>query len=201
MAQCRTKHSAPLACTTKPSCKPGNRISPRRLQLSRRCSRSTFGSRTFTSLRCAASGTDCTASTEVEKPGKLGFQGVHHIALIVEDLQRALDFYCGILGLSVNPARPHDKLPYDGAWLWIGPEMIHLMALPNPDPMEGRPAHGGRDRHFCVGVASVAAIISELETADVPYTASKSGRPAIFFRDPDMNTIECVEVDPWRPGI
>ncbi len=42
-----------------------------------------------------------------------------------------------------------------GRWLWIGPEMIHLMELPNPDPMEGRPEHGGRDRHVCVGLKSV----------------------------------------------
>jgi hypothetical protein len=25
-----------------------------------------------------------------------------------------------------------------------------------------------------------------------------SGRPAIFFRDPDANTLECVELEPWR---
>lgn len=31
--------------------------------------------------------------------------------------------------------------------------MIHLMELPNPDPLEGRPQHGGRDRHFCVGAS------------------------------------------------
>jgi len=29
-------------------------------------------------------------------------------------------------------------------WFWLGNEMIHLMVLPNPDPMEGRPEHGGR---------------------------------------------------------
>ena len=29
-------------------------------------------------------------------------------------------------GLEINPDRPHAKLPYRGAWLWIGPEMIHL---------------------------------------------------------------------------
>jgi glyoxylase I family protein len=73
------------------------------------------------------------------------------VALLVEDLQRSLDFYCGTLGLEVNPARPDAKLPYRGTWLWIGPEMIHLMELPNPDPVEGRPEHGGRDRHFCIG--------------------------------------------------
>ena len=32
-------------------------------------------------------------------------------------------------------ARPKDKLPYRGAWLWVGSEMIHLMELPNPDPL------------------------------------------------------------------
>lgn len=42
-------------------------------------------------------------------------------------------------GLEINLERPHDKLPYPGAWLWIGPEMIHLMELPNPDPLVGRP--------------------------------------------------------------
>lgn len=62
-----------------------------------------------------------------------------------------MDFYTGLLGLEVNPDRPDKKLPYRGAWLWIGPEMIHLMELPNPDPLTGRPEHGGRDRHFCVG--------------------------------------------------
>lgn len=39
-------------------------------------------------------------------------------------------------GLETNPDRPNDKLPYRGAWLWIGPEMIHLMELPNPDPTD-----------------------------------------------------------------
>ncbi len=41
-------------------------------------------------------------------------------------------------GLPVNPDRPHTKLPYRGTWYWIGPDMIHLMELPNPDPLTGR---------------------------------------------------------------
>ncbi|XP_075264335.1 uncharacterized protein LOC142356274 [Convolutriloba macropyga] len=144
---------------------------------------------------------NAVSSPKASKQGSLGFKGVHHVAIIVSDLARSMEFYCGVLGLSVNEERPHDKLPYAGAWLWIGPEMIHLMELPNPDPLEGRPAHGGRDRHFCVGVESVEAITGKLDGAGIEYTASKSGRPAIFFRDPDMNTVECVEVEPWRPGV
>lgn len=42
-------------------------------------------------------------------------------------------------GLEINPDRPHNKLPYRGAWLWVGNEMIHLMELPNPDPLTNRP--------------------------------------------------------------
>ena len=30
--------------------------------------------------------------------------------------------------------------------------MIHLMELPNPDKFGERPEHGGRDRHFCIGL-------------------------------------------------
>jgi len=122
------------------------------------------------------------------------------VALIISNLEKSLDFYCGVLGLTVNEDRPHDKLPYRGSWLWIGTEMIHLMELPNPDPMEGRPVHGGRDRHFCISVESVKDIADRLDSIGVEYTASKSGRPAIFFRDPDMNCLECVEIDSWRPG-
>jgi Tol biopolymer transport system component len=33
---------------------------------------------------------------------------------------------------------------------------------------------------------------------EIPFTASRSGRPAIFFRDPDCNTLEVVEGLQWR---
>jgi glyoxylase I family protein len=136
--------------------------------------------------------------TQNATKGRILFHGVHHIALLCESLERSLDFYCGVLGLEVNPDRPHDKLPYRGAWLWIGPEMIHLMELPNPDPLEGRPAHGGRDRHTCVGVEDIEPLEARLREAGVEYTRSMSGRPAIFFRDPDSNCLEVVQIDSWR---
>ncbi|EFN50852.1 hypothetical protein CHLNCDRAFT_141766 [Chlorella variabilis] len=130
--------------------------------------------------------------------GRILFHGVHHIALLCQSLERSLDFYCGVLGLEVNPDRPHEKLPYRGAWLWIGPEMIHLMELPNPDPQEGRPTHGGRDRHTCVGVEDIEPLEARLKEAGVEYTRSMSGRPAIFFRDPDANCLEVVQIEAWR---
>lgn len=127
-------------------------------------------------------------------------KGVHHVALLCQNLETSMDFYVGVLGLTINPHRPDDKLPYRGAWLNIGPEMIHLMELPNPDDLDGRPEHGGRDRHFCIGVdaGAVEPLMQRLEKAGIEYTKSKSGRPAIFFRDPDMNCLEAVEILEWR---
>jgi hypothetical protein len=77
-------------------------------------------------------------------------------------------------GLTVNPHRPDKSLPYRGAWLNIGPEMIHLMELPNPDSLDERPVHGGRDRHFCIGIdtGGVEPLIERLEAAGMPIFSS-----------------------------
>ena len=81
--------------------------------------------------------------------------------------------------MEVRGDRPDDKLPYGGAWLSVGHEMIHLMELPNPDSSEGRPEHGGRDRHVCIGVEDLGPLRSRLEEAGVQFTASKSGRSVL----------------------
>ncbi|KAG0581539.1 hypothetical protein KC19_4G259600 [Ceratodon purpureus] len=88
------------------------------------------------------------------------FTGVHHVGFLCESVERSLKFYCGLLGLKINPERPDDKLPFGGVWLNVGSpsQMIHLMELPNPDPKEGRPEHGGRDRHACVSVKDVKKV-------------------------------------------
>jgi glyoxylase I family protein len=119
------------------------------------------------------------------------FGGVHHVALIVANTERALAFYRDVLGLDVAPQRP--ALPYPGAWLQIGGQQLHLMELPNPDPTTSRPIHGGRDRHVALYVDDVDALDARLEAAGCPVTRSRSGRRALFFRDPDGNAIECME--------
>ncbi|MES9942724.1 MAG: VOC family protein [Candidatus Thiodiazotropha sp. 6PLUC2] len=117
---------------------------------------------------------------------------LHHVSLLVSDTQRALDFYCDLLGLTQDSQRP--DLGFPGAWLQIGDQQIHLLELPNPDPVEGRPAHGGRDRHTAFLVDDIETVKLKLEQAGVPYTLSRSGRTALFCRDPDMNGIELIEI-------
>lgn len=130
-----------------------------------------------------------------ETKNGIGVVSIHHVGLLCENLEKSLEFYRDLLGLEVNEARPNDKLPYRGKWLWVGSEMIHLMELPNPDPLTGRPEHGGRDRHTCISIKNVNKLKSIFDKAGIPYTLSRSGRPAIFARDPDGNALEFTQVE------
>jgi glyoxylase I family protein len=120
--------------------------------------------------------------------------GLHHVSVLIADTQRSLDFYCGILGLKVDSARP--DLGFPGAWLELGEgRQIHLLELPNPDPIEGRPEHGGRDRHLALWVDATDEIAARLNQADIPFSRSRSGRDALFCRDPDGNGIEMMAIE------
>ena len=116
----------------------------------------------------------------------------HHASMIVSDTGHALAFYRDILGLELDETRP--DLGYPGAWLNVGAYQIHLLELPNPDPVEGRPSHGGRDRHLALGVSDLDVLAARLLAADIPHTSSRSGRRALFCRDPDGNALEFVEM-------
>ena len=116
---------------------------------------------------------------------------IHHVSFIVADTVRALEFYQGVLGLEVDPSRP--DLGYPGAWLKVQGQQIHLLELPNPDPHEGRPAHGGRDRHVAFAIDDLQSLLTRLNEAGVAYSLSRSGRRALFCRDPDGNALEFIE--------
>lgn len=115
---------------------------------------------------------------------------IHHSSLIVANTQASLKFYTGTLGLN-QLKRP--DLPFPGAWLEVGSQQLHLLELENPDSTTGRPKHGGRDRHVALYVLKLELIIQALEKADVTFTMSMSGRPALFCRDLDGNALEFIE--------
>ena len=115
-----------------------------------------------------------------------------HVSLIVSDLDAAADFYEKGLGLE-RSSRP--DLGFDG--IFYGLEdggQIHLMRLPDPYSEAVRPEHGGRDRHVALGVNDLQAIRERFDAAGISYTLSRSGRQALFCRDPDGNAIELMQV-------
>lgn len=116
-----------------------------------------------------------------------------HASLLVANVDRARAFYEGVLGLVPSPARP--VMGFEGVWYDLGGAQIHLICQPNPDPVSGRPEHGGRDRHTALGVRDWAGLRARLDTAGLAYTLSRSGRRALFVRDPDGNALELVSLD------
>ncbi len=122
---------------------------------------------------------------------KASVKAIDHCSMIVAETAKALEFYMDILGLELDDSRP--DLGYPGAWLQLANGQIHLLEVANPDPVENRPEHGGRDRHLALQVSDLTEIIQRLENVDITYSKSKSGRAALFCRDFDGNAIELVE--------
>lgn len=116
---------------------------------------------------------------------------IHHVSLVVSDVAVALRFYVGLLGLDVDESRP--EMEFSGAWLSLDGQQIHLLQVPNCDPLDGRPSHPGRDRHLALQVENLPAYLQRLEAAGVAFTRSRSGRRAAFVRDPDGNALELIE--------
>ena len=116
--------------------------------------------------------------------------GVHHVSLVVGDIQRAREFYGDLVRLP-EISRPDFGVP--GAWFQAGPVQLHLIEPP-PEADAGRPP-----REFSVFAAHVAfeiedadAVAKDLAAAgyDVRGVGSPGGQ--LFVRDPDGNLVEFI---------
>lgn len=125
-----------------------------------------------------------------QESGLIHYKGITHSSFLVSHLEESLAFYCDTLGMTLDSSRPN--LGYPGAWLNVGDQQIHLLQLQNPDPVENRPEHGGRDRHTAILVTKFDEVKELLIRAKVNITMSRSGRRALFCRDPDGNTLEII---------
>jgi catechol 2,3-dioxygenase-like lactoylglutathione lyase family enzyme len=118
--------------------------------------------------------------------------GILHATLLVADLARSRAFYGELLGMQ-EAVRP--DLGFPGIWYRLGDgRELHLMLLPNPEAGLTRPEHGGRDRHIAFAVGGLDGLAHRLGAASIAYTRSRSGRAALFCRDPDDNALEFIEV-------
>ena len=106
---------------------------------------------------------------------------VHHVSINVGDVDAALAFYVGRLGLTERPDRP--DFSFGGAWLDCGGQQVHLIEGATP------PAVG---QHFAVLVADLDATVAELRadglTVSDPGPVGTSRQA--FVNDPSGNTVE-----------
>jgi glyoxylase I family protein len=56
--------------------------------------------------------------------------GVHHVSINVDDVDAARQFYVDVLGLTERTDRP--AFSFDGAWLDVGAQQVHLIDAPLP---------------------------------------------------------------------
>jgi len=110
--------------------------------------------------------------------------GVHHVNLMVDDLDAATRFYTEVLGFEPVD-RPDFGFP--GAWFRMGAHQLHLQTVPEPLDRSGQ--------HFALEVADIDAAADALTARGVDvlrveaFAAGGAGRQA-FLNDPAGNLIE-----------
>ncbi|MCI3922283.1 VOC family protein [Paenibacillus sp. TRM 82003] len=121
------------------------------------------------------------------------FVGLHHVAISVEDLERAKYFYGTVLGLTESGERP--EFPFPGAWYDIGgAQQLHLVVHEGAKTRRGTRAIDSKDGHFAFRVVDANAVRSRLEAHGWMYDDrpnSITGWHQLFTTDPDGNVIEC----------
>ena len=76
---------------------------------------------------------------------------LHHVAVIVTDMEKATWFYSEVLGLKPLP-RP--AFPFPGSWYELGDRTLHLIVHPPSRTMRGTRVIDPRDGHLAVRVTS-----------------------------------------------
>ncbi len=128
-------------------------------------------------------------------------QGIDHIVLRVQDLQRSVDFYNRVLQCTVVKTRPDLGLIH----LRAGMSMIDLIAVDGELGRRGgvAPAKAGRNvDHLCLQIDPFNEIeivrhlqeqgVATLGKAAINFGAGGDGL-SLYLADPDGNVIELKE--------
>lgn len=125
---------------------------------------------------------------------------IHHIAIIVSDLQAAKDFYVNKLGFEIireNYREPRDDWKLD-LRIGDGDDAVELELFAEPDPPRRvtRPEACGL-RHLAFRVADIESAVAALAEQSIPcepirYDEYTEKRMTFFF-DPDGLPLELHE--------
>ena len=126
-----------------------------------------------------------------------------HIMLRVAEMDRSLDFYTRLLGMSVLEKREHKKNQFTQAYLGYGDgfAQMTLELVFNWDREEAY-IPGESFGHLAIGVSGITRLCDRLAAAGVPIPrpprSQRHGDTIVaFVEDPDGHRIELVQM---RPG-
>jgi len=138
-------------------------------------------------------------------------KGVHHTALSVRDLDRAIEFYCNKLGMQCQGQRSFAGGAMDritgltgtrgrSAMLRAGAQHIELFEYFAPEPqasLVSKPVCEHGISHFGVEVDDVQETYDRLKAAGVEFHCEPLAfghMRATYARDPDGNVVERIEI-------
>lgn len=136
-------------------------------------------------------------STPSDEPQRMRLTGIHHVTLVVEDLERTTAFYRDVLGLTLVRDGVSDDDP-GARHVWFGdPQgspgtLVSFLEYPSMDPgVMGR----GSTHHIAFAVGSVAeqdAWSDWLASKGVPCSEpfDRGGLRSLYVRDPDAHVLE-----------
>jgi glyoxylase I family protein len=124
-------------------------------------------------------------------------QDIDHVVLRAKDLPRMVQFYCDVIGCSVEWDRPDRGLVH----LRAGRCMIDLVSVDGPTGQRGGAAPGAEGHnmdHLCLRIKAfdVDTIVKHLEAhgAKVGKISDRFGAEgrgmSIYLQDPEGNTVE-----------
>lgn len=125
-------------------------------------------------------------------------KGISHAAFSVADMQRSLDFYCGVLGLEdAFETRDEQSQPWI-RYLKIRPgQFLELFYFG-----DGR-ANEGSYSHLCLEVEDIQSAYEQIVgrgiAPDTPVRRGKDQNWQFWIHDPDGNRIELMQMVPESP--
>ena len=111
--------------------------------------------------------------------------GIHHVSIVVADIERSRHFYTNVLGLR-EIARPK-TFDFFVVWYDLGGQHIHLI------PREQ--AEAASPRHFALHASDARAARGRFQELGVfvRETTPIPGCDRFFVQDPDGNLIEIMQ--------
>lgn len=122
----------------------------------------------------------------------MNLTGIHHVSLVVKDIERAKAFYSDTLRLQQIKRPP---FTFVGAWYALGQQQLHLIEDKQLELREVEASIHTRRRHIAFRVSDFDETVRHLHDQGVAYIEkrfSTSGFHQVFVNDPDGNTIECM---------
>ncbi|HXC62645.1 MAG TPA: VOC family protein [Nitrospiria bacterium] len=138
----------------------------------------------------------------MDKHDHIPLQGLRHLAIRVTDIQKARDFYQGLLGMkTVWEPDP------ENVYLSSGQDNLALHQIPNAELARYHQGIGQFMDHFGFLVENpeeVEEVFKKMETAGVriikPVKRHRDGSISFYMTDPDKNVIQIL-YEPTISGI